>query len=459
MMKKSITIILSGIFLAVGIIIYVTNLPYIVFTTKQPKIEINEEFDPYSIIQKVRKESMDDIIIDDHELNCQQLGTYTVRYSLLDKTYEIKVTVEDTIAPVFDVVSCETDAQIPVDPYDMVTNIQDATKTVVSFKEDYSFDQEKDLEVILVVCDEAGNCTEKTSFVHILPKDEIAPLIMGEENITLYVGSNFDPMNGMSVTDNQDPSVKLTILSNQVNLNQPGTYQVIYQASDRSHNTASFTKTVKVIKKENNKIVYLTFDDGPSYNTPKVLKILDQYHVKATFFVTGQSTAYRDAILQAYQAGHTIGLHTYSHKYNDVYASVNAYFQDLEKISQVVESITGYKSKYIRFPGGSSNTVSKKYSQGIMSVLSKEVCDRGYQYFDWNISSSDASGSKTPVSQIISSSCVSYTNEIMILFHDTYGKDTTVEALPSIIEYYLDRGYTFKAIDESTSGFHHGINN
>lgn len=94
-----------------------------------------------------------------------------------------------------------------------------------------------------------------------------------------------------------------------------------------------------------------------------------------------------------------------------------------------------------------------------MSKLVNEVHNRGYEYYDWNVSSSDASGSSVSTNKIISSSCVSWSGSKMILFHDTYGKDTTVKALPSIIEYYLDRGYTFKAIDDSTPGFHHGVNN
>ena len=115
----------------------------------------------------------------------------------------------------------------------------------------------------------------------------------------------------------------------------------------------------------------MTFDDGPSENTIKVLDILKEYDVKATFFVTGHAPSYNDFIKEAFEQGHSIGLHTYSHDYKNIYSSTNAYFNDLDQINSMVESITGQKSDIIRFPGGSSNSISAKYSPGIMSKLVK----------------------------------------------------------------------------------------
>src|SRR5699024_5238173 len=103
------------------------------------------------------------------------------------------------------------------------------------------------------------------------------------------------------------------------------------------------------------KAVYLTFDDGPSENTGRILDILKQYNIKATFFVTGNNQEHDDMIKRAFDEGHSIGLHTYTHDYASVYASEEAYFDDLKKISDLVESIIGQKSYLIRFPGGSSN--------------------------------------------------------------------------------------------------------
>ena len=457
-------LLIALITLIVGLCIYIFTLPSIEFTSEKVNVEINDTFDPMSIVEKVRKETIEDIIVNDESLDTTKLGTYIIQYTLVDDTFDIEINVVDTIAPTFDVKDGETDATIAIDPSSLVSNIVDATNTVVSFKEDYSFDSEGDYEYVICVSDEANNTAEKTVKIKILPKDETAPTINGKDTLTLYVNSTFDPLSDMSVSDNQDPNPTLKVVSNDVDVKKAGTYTVTYEASDRSNNKQTFTKTVKVINEKKTqytgeKIVYLTFDDGPSYNTGKVLDILDRYGVKATFFVAGYSSTHRQYIKQAYDAGHTIGLHTYTHDYADVYKSIDAYFEDLQEISDVVYSLTGYRSPYIRFPGGSSNAISKNYCKGIMSKLVVEVHNRGYEYYDWNVSSADASGSYVSASKIIKAATNASSGTLMILFHDTYGKDTTVEALPSIIEYYLDLGYEFKAIDDETYGFHHGLNN
>ena len=205
------------------------------------------------------------------------------------------------------------------------------------------------------------------------------------------------------------------------------------------------------------KVVYLTFDDGPSKNTQPILDILEQYGAKATFFITGGHEDCRPLIKKAYEAGHTIGLHTYSHDYATVYSSVEAYFDDLEKIGEVAKEQIGFVPCYIRFPGGASNTVSRKYTKGIMSKLTEMVQEKGYQYYDWNVSSGD--GSKATKEEIIKQSETDEYNHIMILFHDAATKDTTVEALPEILKYYQDHGYEFRAIDRDSLIFHHQTNN
>lgn len=210
--------------------------------------------------------------------------------------------------------------------------------------------------------------------------------------------------------------------------------------------------------KEGEKVVYLTFDDGPSENTEAVLDILAQYDAKATFFITGQEEKYRYLIKEAYDAGHTIGLHSYTHEYDQIYASVDAYFEDLDKIGQVAEEQIGFVPCFIRFPGGASNTVSAKYSKGIMSQLVDLVQEKGYQYYDWNISSGDGE-SGTTKDEIIKNSETDEYSHVMILFHDTAAKDATVEALPDILEYYKNLGYEFRAIDRDSYVVHHGTNN
>lgn len=171
--------------------------------------------------------------------------------------------------------------------------------------------------------------------------------------------------------------------------------------------------------------------------------------------MTGHDPSSYEYIKQAKEAGHTIGLHTYTHDYANIYSSTNAYFQDLDKISSLVEELTGTKANVIRFPGGSSNTISENYSKDIMPSLIQGVLERGYQYFDWNVTSGDASGINVDASYIISQSCTEDANQINLLFHDAAGKETTVQALPTIIEYYLDRGYSFYPISQESFIVHH----
>lgn len=207
------------------------------------------------------------------------------------------------------------------------------------------------------------------------------------------------------------------------------------------------------------KTVYLTFDDGPSENTPRVLDVLERYGVKATFFVTGHEPDKRGYIKDAYDRGNSIGLHTMSHDYAAVYASEDAFFSDLEQVGEVVREQIGFVPFLTRFPGGASNTISANYCPGIMSALSRDVPARGYQYFDWNVSSGDASGTNVSADTIVSSSCVEGYTNVMLLFHDSNTKDTTPDALPRIIEFYRDRGYRFEPITRDSFVCHHGVSN
>ena len=221
----------------------------------------------------------------------------------------------------------------------------------------------------------------------------------------------------------------------------------------------SLEKTLKELQiKAGVKIVYLTFDDGPSIYTEDILNTLDKYNVKATFFVTCSDNL--EALSKKIvEKGHTIALHTCTHKYSQVYSSDEKYYEDLNNISSLVEKYTGVKSKYIRFPGGASNTVSKHYSQGIMSRLTKSVGERGYKYFDWNIDSNDAGGanSEQVYSNVIGALRNSDRGTNMVLMHDV--KVATRDALDRVIKDALDMGYIFSNINDYTSEIHHGVNN
>ena len=205
-------------------------------------------------------------------------------------------------------------------------------------------------------------------------------------------------------------------------------------------------------KKNTGKVAYLTFDDGPSINTMKILDILDKYNVKATFFVV-----YHKNMTKQYKAivdrGHTIALHSYTHDYSKIYKSEKGYYADLNKIHDYVEKTTGVDSHIIRFPGGSSNTVSNKYNKGIMKKLIASVRKNGYYYHDWNVSSGDAAGRNRKASLLLQNikKGTGKKKVINVLMHDTgKSKMTTVEALPSIIEYLKKQGYSFEALTEDS---------
>lgn len=207
------------------------------------------------------------------------------------------------------------------------------------------------------------------------------------------------------------------------------------------------------------KTVYLTFDDGPSENTPRVLDVLDRYGIKATFFVTGHEPDKAHYIKDAYERGNSIGLHSMTHNYDQIYTSEEAFFSDLEQVGNMVKEQIGYVPFLTRFPGGASNTISANYSPGIMSALTTDVPARGYQYYDWNVSSGDASGTNVPVETLVASSCVEGYTNVMLLFHDSNTKSTTPDALPQIIEFYQARGYKFEPITREAFVCHHGVNN
>lgn len=235
-------------------------------------------------------------------------------------------------------------------------------------------------------------------------------------------------------------------------------------ASDNSTYSSDSVSSFGDTSTEAKHVCYLTFDDGPSKTvTPRILETLDKYNVKATFFVVG--TAYLDNLKLINDAGHSIGLHSDTHEWS-IYKNADAYFDDLQTLSDKVYERIGIRVKLIRFPGGSSNTKSKKYSAGIMTKLTKMVTDKGYIYVDWNVSSGDAIGNNVPKDTIVNNvlkGAVKKNGEpyknICVLMHDLGTKSTTADALPEIIEGLRALGYTFEGLNENSPIFHHKVNN
>lgn len=224
---------------------------------------------------------------------------------------------------------------------------------------------------------------------------------------------------------------------------------------------ASLRRTVEMENaKTGQKEIYLTFDDGPSGNTNRILDVLKEYDVKATFFVVGKTD---EQSVKAYQRiveeGHTLAMHSYSHVYDEIYDSKENFVEDLKKLQEYLYQITGIWPRYYRFPGGSSNTVSKTDMQELAAYLK----ENGITYFDWNIASGDAVSGELAADSIVNNCLANIDNfnVCIILMHDAVGKNTTIEALPEIITQVRDKkdAVFLPITDETVPVQHITVNN
>ncbi len=206
------------------------------------------------------------------------------------------------------------------------------------------------------------------------------------------------------------------------------------------------------------KIAYLTFDDGPSSITPKVLDILDKYNVKASFFVIGNNTDFgKQMYKRIVDSGHAIGNHSYSHDYKTIYQSTAAFKKDFNRLQDLLEYSIGFRPQILRFPGGSDNTVSWRVGgKRVMYDLTKKVLDEGYMYFDWNADSEDAykvNNDKDVIIRAVLSKSRGK-DSVIILMHDALGRSTTVDALPTMIESLKAQGYKFRTLSPDSFTVH-----
>lgn len=191
------------------------------------------------------------------------------------------------------------------------------------------------------------------------------------------------------------------------------------------------------------KVCYLTFDDGPTPNiTPQILSVLDDYNIKATFFVIGQLAEQNDDVLKEVdKKGHYVANHTYSHNYNKIYVSPSAMIQDIEKCNEVLNKYIGKTTNIIRFPGGSFGKTN----------FQESVNNAGYNFVDWNCLNGDAEALNVPPERLMEriKETMYGQDSLVVLMHDAATKQTTVQALPKIIEYIKSQGYEFKTLDEA----------
>jgi peptidoglycan-N-acetylglucosamine deacetylase len=208
-----------------------------------------------------------------------------------------------------------------------------------------------------------------------------------------------------------------------------------------------YVESVKpIIYLEEKKIAYLTFDDGPSHTTREILDILKEDNLRATFFVLGSTiTEEGKAYLkEMVEEGHTIGIHTYSHNYKNIYSSVEAYLDDFYKVYHQIYEITGVKVNIFRFPWGSINSYNKR----IHKELAAEMERRGFTYYDWNISAEDSIGK--PTASRIKKNIINGLDDFnspIILMHDASVNSLTADTLPDIIESIRKKGYEFDTLN------------
>ena len=395
-----------------------------------------------------------DVITD---VDTYRLGDYYVQYNvkLNNETYSFKriIHVVDDKAPVI-----ETNTNEVVLGYcnnELTTSLE--YKAVDNFDGDITDKVEKietDDKYILSVTDSNGNKAELELDKRIgeIPNDTIQ--LNGRENVTVELGKKYEEQ-GAYIADGcgnkKDGEIDI---SGSVDTNKEGKYTITYTI--KGNDSVKKTRTVSVYKEtaasaSGKKIIYLTFDDGPSGYTNQILNTLAKYNIKATFFVT--LAGKDDAIKREYNEGHTVGLHTATHSYKTIYSSVDAYFEDLQRVSDRVNRITGQESKIIRFPGGTSNRVS---AVGMSNIVT-EVNKRGYKYFDWDVSVEDAGGCayESDKQACVINNFKKYirpNRENIVLLHDI--KSYTAAGLETMIKYALDQGYTFKAITEDTVPTH-----
>ena len=460
MKNKNKLILIIGVVLIIFLLIYLF-IPFFKLKGKREiTLEVNNEYKENGYLTNAK------VLEVSNNINTSKLGTYTVlykykKYNKIKETIRV-VNIVDKTPPELDLIgnleinncskSYQEEGYAAFDNYD-----GDLTQKVEK--------EIKDGKIIYRVKDSSNNITTKERIFSNIDKEGPVIKLKGS-SVNLKINNKYVEQ-GYTVTDNCDDDLTSKVeITNNININKEGTYEVIYKVKDKSGNESKEVRKVTVYTPKkcfssvsNGKpgVIYLTFDDGPSTkNTARLLDILKEENVKATFFLIDKTnTDY--LIKRMYDEGHTIGLHTASHNYKYIYSSTTNFIKDIEKIQEKVARITGEKSSIIRFPGGSSNTVSS-FNPGIMCTLSNMVIEKGYHYFDWNVSSGDAGSKRSKKSTYRNvTNNLSKNRANVVLMHDIY--DSTVDAVKDIIKYGKDNGYTFEKITMDTEMYTHYVNN
>ena len=414
------------------------------------------------------------VLLGDEEVQAQitpakppmtELGTYTVTYTVKYEEYSatesITVEVVDTVAPVIELLYVDGYKPLPGEKYQ-----EEGYKAYDAHDGELTDRVQRmvvDNVVYYKVTDSSGNSVQVER--PIVYADIVAPelSLLGNTNVVIDVDAEYvEP--GFTATDDIDGDLTDKVqVEGEYDTSVAGTYTITYTVTDSSGNTTKVKRTLIVRGKgeitvvdPGNKVIYLTFDDGPSEYTLQLLDVLAKYDVKATFFVVGKmSLEYLDEIVAG---GHAIGLHSNTHDYEKIYASDEAFLEDMMLLREKIYERTGIYTNITRFPGGSSNTVSKRLCKGIMTRLTQTLTEQGFRIFDWNVDSDDAGSAKTTqevVDNVIKG--IKKRPVSVVLQHDI--RQFSVDAVEQIIIWALDNGYTFLPLDETSPICQHTIAN
>lgn len=464
-MKKKILIISISTILLL-LILFLCNLTIKIDVSNIPdKIEYNSNVDKPQAYLSGRVLFGNLIKIDvkeENENNFSKIGKlvnkYNANFLFYKNSVQKEIEIVDTKKPRIELVYKENYYTLPNTEY-----IEEGYMAYDDYDGDITSNvtkEIKDNKIYYSVTDSSGN-TEVAERI-IKYDDPIAPelTLIGENKITINQGDTYIEK-GASAIDNCDGNItEKIVISGAVDAKTAGTYTIKYFVTDNNGNGSEVVRTV-VVKEfiepsGEGRTIYLTFDDGPSAYTNELLDTLKKYNIKATFFVVGYKCD-ETILKRIVDEGHSIGLHSTNHSYKDIYSSEQAFVDDLYKMQNIVKEKSGFETFLLRFPGGSSNTVSKNYCKGIMSKLTKKVEELGFEYFDWNVSSGDAGGATTTEQVIknIKTGVRKYANSV-VLQHDT--QKFSVDAVEYIIKWGLENGYSFAGLNCDSPKAHHGVN-
>lgn len=424
------------------------------YKLKLPKVKYGSKVFGYKNIKNIKLKKTTNIVT--NKLTNYKI-IYVAKYKNKEKEFNKIIKIKDIEGPSINTNGID---EIDVCPNNLNYNLN--VTSIDNLDGDLTNNLKKEIvknQLILSIQDKHHNKSVKKLKIHYQDKEKPNINLNGNSSVSILVGQKYND-EGATATDNCDGDISQNIVaSSTVDSSKAGVYKIFYSVKDSALNEEKVEREVKVLEpNQNGGIIYLTFDDGPYKYTENLLNILAKYNVKATFFVTNQYPKYRYLIKRENDEGHTVAIHTYSHNYSYVYSSVDNYFDDLNKMNAIIKEQTGHETKLVRLPGGSSNTVSRKYCMGVMSQITSELNNRGYVYFDWNLISGDSG--ETTKTQVVVNNVVNGMKtgkDLVVLQHDIKG--FSVDAVEQIIQIGKDMGYSFQPLTASSKTFHQKVAN